>query len=84
MQFLYKYILVAVGEFGPWQASKVAVLWVFMIILGLHQTDVTRILRSPKSDQGHHILSMVNFVKFNQTSNEVQLFNYFDGVIFYL
>ena len=37
MQYMYEYILEAVGDFGPWQARKVLVLWIFMIILGMSE-----------------------------------------------
>ena len=36
MPFLYYNVLQAVGEFGPWQGPRLAILWLFMINCGCH------------------------------------------------
>ena len=50
MKSLYLYMLEAVGEFGPWQARRVAVIWVFMVVLGILQKTENRMVAAPSKE----------------------------------
>ena len=45
MQDLYQYILEAVGNFGHWQARRLAILWIFLVIIMIPETN--KKLRKP-------------------------------------
>ena len=69
---MYRDILKAVGGFGVWQAGKLAVLWVFMIILGAH-SSIDRNPPEPDQVQGHPDQSRDYFPEGKTTSNFICL-----------
>ena len=59
MPFLYYNVLQAVGEFGPWQGPRLAILWLFMITCGCHiGTKVYMSRLSP--NKGNEMAILVN------------------------
>ena len=66
MPFHYMNVLKVVGEFGSWQAVRVAILWVFMIVGGTHLGS--RLYMSQLPTKGKIIL----FGIFSSVFKEVQ------------
>ena len=50
MKSLYLYMLEAVGEFGSWQARRIAVIWVLMVVLGILQKTENRMVAAPSKE----------------------------------